>query len=225
MDESARARRGLARVGGSRPAGRGEDRRLNDVSRNIACIVLAAGGSTRFGSRKQLHNLGDESLVHRAVRAAVECGTTPVVLVTGADADTIRHSVLDFDSIVIAGNEQWETGLASSIAAGLRALDSHSPDGILITVADQPLVDAACLRRLIESFDADHRIVASSYNGTVGVPAIFGAEHIVHLATLKGDRGAGSWIRARLESVTVIPMPEAAVDIDTPADLDRISHA
>ena len=211
-------------MGGSWPSCRSEDRRLNSPARNIACIVLAAGASTRFGSRKQLHDLGDETLAHRAVRSAVECDFMRVILVTGADADAVQQSVSDFDSIVVAMNTQWETGLASSITTGLHALESQSPDGILITVADQPLVDAACLRRLMDAFDDDHRIVASGYSDTVGVPAVFGAEHVRDLSSLEGDRGAGSWLRARLEFVTIVSMPEAAVDIDTPADLDRISN-
>ena len=79
-------------------------------------------------------------------------------------------------------------------------------------------MDGAALASLIARFDEDNRLVASSYNGVIGVPALFGREFLEELATLTGDAGAGAWLRARSDSVTRVPMEKAALDIDIPSD-------
>lgn len=189
---------------------------------SIGAIVLAAGGSTRLGHPKQLIIHAGETLVRHAALAALEAGADRVVVVLGSDAARVALD-LNIPSVEIVINEEWESGLASSLAAGLRAITAkHSCDAVMVTLADQPLVDAAALKRLISAFDAKHRIVAAAYAGTIGVPAIFGSEHIPELLLLKGDLGAGQWMRARMSEVTPVPLPEAELDIDTQADAARL---
>jgi molybdenum cofactor cytidylyltransferase len=90
----------------------------------------------------------------------------------------------------------------------------------LITLADQPLVDSRALNRLIAAFDDDHMIIASSYAGTIGVPAVFAREFFGDLESLSGDRGAGQWLRAHADVVTSVLLPEAETDIDTADDMN-----
>ena len=190
--------------------------------RSVTAIVLAAGGSTRFGSPKQLHLYNGQSLIERAVNAAADAGADPVIVVLGAEADAIRHAINDSQTRIIV-NANWSEGLASSLATGMNAVDAAC-DAILVTLADQPLVDANTLRRLIAVFDAQHRIVASGYNGTVGVPAIFGVEFRHALSQLNGDAGAGHWLRERLGDVTVVRLDEGGIDVDTPSDTVRLEE-
>jgi molybdenum cofactor cytidylyltransferase len=108
---------------------------------------------------------------------------------------------------------------------GLSAVfEDASCDGVLVTLADQPLVDAAALKRLIAAFDGERRIVASAYDDTVGVPAVFAREHIEDLMRLTGDAGAGSWLRSRPNEVTRVPLGVASLDIDTSSDAARLIH-
>jgi molybdenum cofactor cytidylyltransferase len=126
-------------------------------------------------------------------------------------------------SVTIAVNPDWEKGLASSLAVGLSAfIADDSCDAVLVTLADQPLVDGTALRRLVTAFDDEHRIIASAYDDTIGVPAVFGREHLNDLMRLTGDQGAGSWLRSRGGEVTRIPIYGAAFDIDRPSDLARL---
>ena len=115
-------------------------------------------------------------------------------------------------------NPNWESGLASSLAVGMRAVLGTRCEAALVTLADQPFVDAGALASLIAEFDNGHRLVASSYDGVIGVPALFGREFLEELTMLTGDSGAGAWLRARAESVTKVPLERAALDIDRPAD-------
>lgn len=191
----------------------------HDMTTTVACIVLAAGGSSRFGSAKQLQRYNGEILVRRAVKAARDCGAAQVILVTGANAEAVEKSVADFDSLRIVRNDSWIKGLSSSIAAGIGAIEgSSSIDAVLVTLGDQPLVDGSCLDRLISAFDRKHRVVAASYNDIAGAPVLFGREHLDFLKELTGDKGARQLL-ARMTGVTRVPMPEAAVDIDEARDL------
>lgn len=142
-----------------------------------------------------------------------------MVVVLGANAETIASALSGLASVRTVVNQEWSKGLASSLAAGLSAvLKDAICDAVLVTLADQPLVDAAALRRLVAEFDGKRRIVASSYDDTIGVPAIFGREHVDALMRLTGDAGAGSWLRSRPSEVTCVPLDVAAIDIDTVSD-------
>ena len=188
----------------------------------ITAIVLAAGGSTRFGKPKQLHLHEGEPLIRRAVDAALGAGVTDVIVVLGSDAEDIASALDGIAHARTIINNDWRSGLASSIKAGLDA--TSNADGVLITLADQPLVDATALSRLIDRFDDTHRIIASSYADIIGVPALFGIEYADDLRALTGDHGAGRWIRSRMSDVTDVPLDAAAIDIDTPADAARLEE-
>ncbi|MDQ6718441.1 MAG: NTP transferase domain-containing protein, partial [Gemmatimonadota bacterium] len=116
-------------------------------------------------------------------------------------------------------NADWKRGLASSLAVGMRAvLDDTDCGAALVLLADQAFVDGAALASIIARFDEDNRLVASSYDGVIGVPALFAREHLEDLTSLEGDAGAGAWLRGRTDSVTRVPLEKAALDIDNPSD-------
>jgi CTP:molybdopterin cytidylyltransferase MocA len=172
-----------------------------------------------LGFPKQLIVHEGEPLVRRTARVAVEAGAKPVVVVLGSNAEMIAPVLSGLPSVTTVVNAEWSTGLSSSLAAGLTALFEAAPcDAVLVTLADQPLVNAAALRRLLATFGGERRIVASAYDNTIGVPAIFGREHADALMGLTGDAGAGAWLRSRPGDVTSVPLDGAAIDIDTPSD-------
>jgi molybdenum cofactor cytidylyltransferase len=172
-----------------------------------------------LGFPKQLIVHEGEPLVGRIAAAAVEAGASPVVVVLGANAAMIAPALSGLASVTTVVNREWNTGLASSLVAGLSAVfEGAACDAVLITLADQPLVDAAALKRLIAAFDGERRIVASAYANTIGVPAVFAREHVADLMRLTGDAGAGAWLRSRPSEVTCVPLDVAALDIDTPSD-------
>ena len=186
--------------------------------------MLAAGASTRLGFPKQLIVHEGEPLVRRIAKAAVEACAGPVVVVLGANAEMIAPALSGLASVTTTVNSEWSKGLASSLAAGLSALENTQCDAVLVTLADQPLIDAAALKRLVGAFDEKRRIVASAYDDTIGVPAVFAREHVADLMRLSGDAGAGSWLRNRRNEVTSIPLGVAVLDIDTLSDHARLSE-
>jgi molybdenum cofactor cytidylyltransferase len=200
---------------------------VSDGGRRVAAVVLAAGASTRLGRPKQLVEFRGATLVARAAVEARRAGADPVIVVLGANASEIALVLADAPGVTTIVNERWREGLATSLAAGVREAmrNDGGPacDGVLIVMSDQPLVDHVAFRALIDEFEDGARLVAASYAGTVGVPAIIGREHFGALLELAGDEGAGRWLRARLDELRVVPVPGAEVDIDTSEDAERLA--
>lgn len=176
-----------------------------------------------MGHPKQLILHAGKPLVTHAAEAALGAGATPVVVVLGARAEEIHPALSHLSGVTTVTNSGWASGLASSLATGLRAaLHDTTWDGVLALLADQPLVDAPVLRRIIAEFAAGARIVASGYDGVPGVPALFGREHVPELMGLTGDTGAAPWLRDRARETAIVPLHGAVLDVDTPADVQRL---
>ena len=189
----------------------------------IGLLLLAAGGSGRSGTPKLLLELNGQSLLRRAAEAAVTSEASVVAVVLGANAASLDSALKNLPLRKIL-NSRWKEGLSSSIRCGVQAI-SREVDAALIMLADQPLISTDILNRLMGAFRTGERaIVASAYGQTVGVPAIFGASVFSDLLNLTADRGAKDLIRVYGDAMLTVSVPEAAVDIDTEEDLDRLKH-
>ena len=153
----------------------------------------------------------------------------PVVIVLGANADRVETELNGLD-VRIANNSNWETGMSSSIRAGIEAMLSRENDGesgevdaLIIMLCDQPLVDAKLLNRLVEVHQSTGAgIVAAEYEGTVGVPALFHRKYFPELAALTGNQGAKGIILRHAEDVERVPFPHGSLDVDTADDIQRL---
>jgi len=195
------------------------------MNASIAAIVLAAGASRRLGQPKQLLLHGGETLLARAIRLAGEAGAAPVLTVLGANFEIIRASVA-LNQTVLVINDKWQQGIATSIHAGLKALDVVAPKakGALILSCDQSRLTATHLTDLIETFAAqpEPSIAASGYAGVLGIPAVFPHLSFTHLRALRGDKGARALLVKPPCPLIAVALPGGEIDIDTPADLTQL---
>ena len=195
---------------------------LEGTPASVHALVLAAGAGTRFGSAKQLVRLAGRPLLHHAVGRAVEVAGHAVTVVLGAHAAQLTPLLKHTPASVVI-NRDWSEGIGSSIRAGVAQLPP-SCDGVLLLLADQAAVTSEDLRRLIAAWRREPgRVAAAQYEGTIGVPAIFPRSHLASLAQLRGDQGARTLLRRQSDHVLRVPIPNAAIDIDTPEDLLRIA--
>lgn len=186
-------------------------------------LILAAGAASRFGAPKQLARLQGESLLLRAVTRATEVAGHAVTVVLGAHAADIAPALRTTAASVVL-NRRWEEGLASSLRAGITQLPG-STEAALVMLADQVAITSFDLKRLITSWRQQPEwIVAASYDGGTGVPAIFPASSFPTLLQLRGDVGARPVLHALADRVIRVPMPNAAVDVDTPEDLEKLQQ-
>ena len=193
----------------------------------VAAVVLAAGGSARFGKPKQFALFRGETFIRRIVAGAIEARCAPVVVVTGKDSAPIGLELSEL-TVSIAVNPHWQSGLGSSIVVGIRHAMNLAPDvdAALLLTCDQPFVTAAVLTQLIQfRLTTGKPIVASAYAGTLGIPALFDRSCFPDLLRLKGDSGAKGIILERQHDVASFDFPAAEIDVDTAADYEKLDQA
>ena len=191
---------------------------------NIAILVMAAGTSSRMKGIKQLLPWGESTLLENALKNANASKAQRVLTVLGAYKKEILGSIsLGKQDYVY--NPNWKSGLGNSIACGTRhLLDSDKEyKGILVLLADQPLIDYRYLDTLITQFlDSPNSIVATDYGNRVGVPAVFAATHFKELLQLGADFGAKEIIKAHSNEVLKISADGKELDIDTQEEYERV---
>lgn len=183
----------------------------------VALILLAAGSSSRLERPKQLLPYRETTLLRHAALTAMASKCAPVVVVLGFDAPLMSRE-LDNLPVTVVENSCWTDGLSSSIKCGMQAVPATAT-AVVVMLCDQPLVTTLLLNRLVAEHQAGAPIAAAGYAGIAGVPAIFDRRYFAALSSLSGSSGARSIISADPTDVVTVPFPEAAIDIDTPADL------
>jgi CTP:molybdopterin cytidylyltransferase MocA len=181
-------------------------------------VLLAAGSGSRLGQPKALVELAGSTLAERGVALLGDGGADPVIVVTGAVP-------VEIPGVIAVHNPDWETGMGSSLAMGLLALDHGDAEAAVIALADQPLVGAESVRRLIGAFRSGVGVAVAAYQGKPRNPVLIAREHwptVLELAV--GDTGARPFLRAHPELVTLIECGDTGRpdDVDTAEDLARV---
>ena len=148
------------------------------------------------------------------------------VVVVAGDTRALIEAELGETGAVVVANPEWRGGLGTSIRCGLQRLIASAPelDAVVLMACDQPFVDEAIVAALVaKSATTDKAIVASSYANTLGIPALFDRSCFEALLTLPDDSGAKALIESRPADVASIEFEKGAIDIDTPADFDRLT--
>ncbi|WOD43100.1 nucleotidyltransferase family protein [Hwangdonia lutea] len=192
---------------------------------NISIIILAAGASKRMGTPKQLLKWGNSTLIGNAIETALKLQVNEVIVVLGAHYNLIKKEISNYP-ITILNNEDWQKGLGRSLAFGVEyiANSKQNIDGILVTLADQPLIDTVFLNKLIDEFNkGQHLIIATSYkNKKYGVPVIFNQIYFKELRTLNDDFGAKHLLKKHKSSVKIITPELENLDLDLKADYESL---
>jgi molybdenum cofactor cytidylyltransferase len=183
-------------------------------------VLLAAGGSRRFGRPKLLAQVDGETLLRRAARIALGSAPSGCVIVLGSNAARLEQE-LRGQPVRIVVNRKWRNGLASSLRAGVAALP-RSASGALILLADQVAIGPADLELLMAAWrTAPRAIVTAHFDGLRGPPAILPRASFRELRSLRGDKGARELLRNVHRPVIDMSMQRAARDVDVPQDLER----
>jgi CTP:molybdopterin cytidylyltransferase MocA len=196
----------------------------------VAGVLLAAGQGSRFGRPKALVELDGRTLAERGVTMLRAGGAEPILIVTGAAQVDLSP---DHQARTVY-NREWRTGMGSSLRAALRALteleagQEAGPEvgAAIVALADQPLVGAEAVGRLIAAYQAGAGVAVAAYGGQPRNPVLLAREHWPEvIAAATGDQGARAFLRARPELVTLVECGDTGRpdDIDTPADLERIA--
>lgn len=184
----------------------------------VAGLLLAAGAGRRFGMPKALVRHEDRLFVEHAADALHGGGCVPVVVVLGALAADVRSTAALSGSLVV-DNPLWETGMGSSLRAGLSALSTSDCDAVVVLPVDTPGVTAEAVARLA-ALASSNALARATYHGAPGHPVLIGRDRWAAVNALAtGDAGARPYL-ARHE-VTPVPCEDVAsgADVDRPEDL------
>lgn len=209
--------------------------RIHAVCESVAGIILAAGGSSRYGQPKQLLRWHGKPFVRVVAEAALSAGLTRLVVVTGSHAEQVERA-LDGLPLLLVRNRDWRSGQSSSIQAGLRSLyQPPMPGGSLETptiqarreemgaalflLADQPRITPGIMRSLVEHHARTLApIIAPLVAGQRANPVLFDRTTFPDLMALSGDVGG----REIFKQIQVEPLPwddaSLLADVDTPED-------
>jgi nicotine blue oxidoreductase len=192
------------------------------VTIRVAGILLAAGDGSRLGQPKATVELAGSTLAERGVVLLRDGGADPVIVVTGAVP-------VELPGVVSVHNPDWVTGMGSSLVTGLRALAGGGATAAVIALADQPLVGAEAVRRLIAAHARGATVVVAAYNGKPRNPVLIDRVHWPAVAELAAgeDAGARPFLRAHPDLVTLVECGDTGspADIDTPQDLARVRES
>ena len=186
----------------------------------VGGIVLAAGRSSRMpGSQKLLLDIDGVPMVRHVLEAASEGGCHQTVVVYAED--DVKRAINGRAELVY--NAKAQTGMASSMQAGLRAMRPEI-EAAMVVLGDQPLVGSRTVATLLRAWrrEGSRPAVAASSADGWAPPVILSRELWGDLFALKGDAGARQVLQGRSELIDIVPAPGRSDDVDTPDDYTKI---
>jgi molybdenum cofactor cytidylyltransferase len=195
--------------------------------RTVDCILLGAGASERLGRPKLLLPLGEKTVfevvlaAHLASTVGRVCAVVPGWLAgfreTALGRDGGRLKLVEMDC---------PSPMSRSLQAGWRwVAEAWQPDGIMISLADKPLVTARTIDRVVAAFAEGRReIVVPVYEGWRGHPVVVSSRLGAEIMALGGDRGAADVLAADPGRVEEVPVETDGIliDMDTAEDVVEI---
>ncbi len=192
---------------------------------DIAAVILAAGGSTRFGACKQLLAWRGRPLVRHIADVALSAGLDPVIVVLGCDAERV-YQALEERPVQTLINWRWEQGMSTSVQTGLAAVPPWA-EGALFLQCDQPRITPDLLRAMVDRFqESGGAIVHPVHDDRRGTPVLFPRRFFAELSAVSGDQGGRVVIEQHADQVSPLEVHDAdmLIDIDTPQDYEELQR-
>lgn len=189
----------------------------------VAGVILAAGAGSRLGQVKPVAEWQGRPLVGYVLEAARRAGLSPLVLVTGFEAEEVRRAVAGED-VVVVHNDGWPQGQSTSVRLGLAAAENDS-EAVVFLLADMPKVSSTTIKRMADLHARSlPTIVAPVAGGRRGNPVLFDRSAFDDLRSLQGDQGGRSLLDHH-PWLSVEADPEEFFQVERPEDLARLRGA
>ncbi|GAB5400558.1 MAG: hypothetical protein Aureis2KO_21430 [Aureisphaera sp.] len=178
-----------------------------------------------MGLPKQLLAYKESTLIGHTLKQLTNLSSVQIFVVTGAFQEEVTKEIASFD-IEIIHHAEWEMGMGSSLARGIREVKKNSTFGqVLITLCDLPLLDSTFYESLIEfHISQGNDITRTAYSDVKGVPAVFNRSYFLELEKLSSEEGAKNVVQSHKERVTDFTWPEPYFDIDTPEAYEKLQR-
>ncbi|MGC9130290.1 MAG: nucleotidyltransferase family protein [Pyrobaculum sp.] len=177
-------------------------------------VVLAAGGSTRFGGEKLLANFRGRPLVWWSAEASRGAGLETYLVVNRRE---VAEAAGPLAGVIY--NPWWRGGLSTSVRAAVAAL--YDKPCVVWMLGDMPCVSPSTVRRVAEACGSG--LAVPVYRGARGNP-VASARDVYGLALgLAGDVGLRALLGAVPVAYVEVEDPGVVIDVDTPEDLEKLA--
>ena len=192
----------------------------------ISSIILAAGMSKRMSiGNKLLLRYKNKSILENTIININSSDISEIVVVLGHDFN-ITSQILKNTTLKIINNTDYLKGMSTSIVAGIKLIN-WSSEGVMVCLADMPLIKISTYNNLINKFNEANdtrKIIIPTYKRQKGNPILFGKYYFNFLLKLKGDKGARDLIKKRSDCVILVDINDEGIvrDIDNYKDYENI---
>ncbi len=185
----------------------------------INAIILAAGGSVRMGTGKMLLPYRGMTIIEKVIENVLKAGIDRIIVVTGSGKEEITKVIrrLPVEQIY---NDNWKTGMLSSVKCGFRSLPETCRAAIIF-LGDQPMIDSKTIEEVTYAYRKTGKgIIMPVYNKKRGHPLLIDKKYSVELDKLNPDEGLRMLAHKFPVDVLEVETDDPAIlkDIDTPED-------
>ncbi len=191
----------------------------------LSCAIIAAGGSTRFGSAKQLAIYNQKTFIENVIDTALKIKFSEVSVVLGANFEKI-HPIINHYPIRIIQNTQWEKGQSTSVSQSVAHLSKGDSDGIIFLVVDQPQLKVELIENVIHKFAYEKNdVIVHSYDNQNRHPILFSRSTFGDLLRIDGEKGGRQLFEKYPPAKIPILDPYFALDVDRVEDLIELEDS
>jgi len=179
----------------------------------ISAILLAAGQSKRMnGENKLTKKIQGIPLIKLSFKNILNSNIDEIFIILGYQKEIIQKIIGKNDKIKFVFNENYESGIASSIKIGVSKL-SEKTDAFFICLGDMPMVNKNVYNQLIKS-KSDKEIIIPTYKGKQGNPILFSKSIKEKIMNIKGDVGAKKILELNKDKILNVEINNQSIKKD-----------
>lgn len=187
---------------------------------NVDAVILASGLSRRMGTEKLLLPFGHTTVLEFFLSRFPFSLFEEVFLISSINTHALANNKFPLNICI---NEHRSKGKSYAIRQGAQL--SMAVDGVLFSVADQPLLEEKTIIQLLKAFSKEpDSIIIPRAGGKPRNPVIFPASLRPEFQQLRGDEGGKIIIDNNREMVQFVEFTniEQFLDLDTPEKYQQL---
>ncbi len=195
------------------------------MAKKVCGLILAAGKSQRMGSIKPVLKIGGRTVIDHTTDMLKRAGITDIYTVLGCHRDAILKEYQSRDTVYIVDNPNYEDGMLSSVKAGVKAMVQNGGyDAFVMVPADCPAISPDTVKKVIDAFVGENKIIKPDYHGRGGHPVLFSMEYADEIISNDFAEGLRTLIRSHNDNFLRIAVEDAncLMDMDTPENYREI---
>jgi len=188
----------------------------------IAGVILAAGGSTRYGQSKLLLPWKGQPLIRHIAEIAYNSRLDTLYVILGSETDRVYQALSGIPCHFVI-NLNWKNGLSSSVKTAVKSLADEDVDASMFLLGDQPFISVELINKILDLYLKERQpITAPIIESKRSNPVLFDCSVFPDLLATEGDKGGRDLFTKHATAWLEWKDPNLLKDIDTPQDYEEI---